>query len=233
MLMRPIISEPSQQARRFESKKSALVRCQCLHVCRLQAIKHSHCLSISLPAGERFVWHKLYASASRSGSPEKARKDLVQAATLAAILVEQDDASLAQSLAEAPPGVQKAARTRLVPMRKLLKAHPQALEAMEQALSSLAQLADDACRQVQPPRTVQKQTPRRGRAFGRSGPQRARPTCACAATASRVCRTPAPRSERSAAVHRLDAASSAQSNRQGAAQCGNAIAHACALDHAH
>lgn len=95
-----------------------------------------HCLPVNLPAAERFLWHKLYASASRSGSPEKAQKDLVQAATLAAILVEQDDASLPQSLAEAPPEMQEAARKRLPAMRKLLKVHPQALEAMELALQA-------------------------------------------------------------------------------------------------
>lgn len=93
-----------------------------------------HCVPINLPAPERFVWHKLYASASRSGFPEKAQKDILQAATLAAILVEQDDAPLAESLAEAPPEVQEAARSRLLAMRKHLKAHPQALEAVELAL---------------------------------------------------------------------------------------------------
>lgn len=95
-----------------------------------------HCVPVNLPAAERFVWHKLYASASRSGSPGKAQKDLVQAATLAAILVEQDDASLPQSLAEAPPRVQQAARRQLPALRKSLKSHPQALEAMELALQA-------------------------------------------------------------------------------------------------
>jgi hypothetical protein len=94
------------------------------------------CLPVKLPSPERFMWHKLYAAASRSGSPEKARKDLVQAATLAAILVEQDDASLPESLAEAPPELQAAARSCLAAMRKLLDAHPQALEAMNLALQS-------------------------------------------------------------------------------------------------
>ncbi len=80
------------------------------------------------------MWHKLYADASRSGLPEKVQKDLLQAAALAAILVEQEDASLPQSLAEAPPQVQEAARRCLPALRRLLDAHPQALEAMELAL---------------------------------------------------------------------------------------------------
>jgi len=38
------------------------------------------------------VWHKLYASTQRTRSAAKAEKDLIQAVTLAAILVEQEGA---------------------------------------------------------------------------------------------------------------------------------------------
>lgn len=93
------------------------------------------CVPVNLPAPERFMWHKLFSAASRPGSPEKVRKDLLQAATLAAVLVEQDDASLSQSLVGAPPEVQEAARSCLPALRKLLNAHPQASEAMEMALA--------------------------------------------------------------------------------------------------
>lgn len=93
------------------------------------------CVPVNLPAPERFMWHKLFSAASRPGSPEKVRKDLLQAATLAAVLVEQDDASLSQSLVGAPPEVQEAAQSCLPAMRKLLNAHPQASEAMEMALA--------------------------------------------------------------------------------------------------
>ncbi|HEY9068342.1 MAG TPA: GSU2403 family nucleotidyltransferase fold protein [Burkholderiaceae bacterium] len=93
-----------------------------------------HCTPVQLAAPERFVWHKLYSSAARAGFPEKARKDLVQAATLAAVLVEQDDAVLSESLAEVPDAMLAPLRTRLAPLRKLLAKHPQTLEQFEHAL---------------------------------------------------------------------------------------------------
>ena len=61
-----------------------------------------HCIPVNLPSPERFVWHKLYSSASRVNDPGKAEKDVVQAATLAAVLVEQDLASVEDSAREVP-----------------------------------------------------------------------------------------------------------------------------------
>jgi hypothetical protein len=95
-----------------------------------------HCIAVKLPQPERFVWHKLYSSAARSGNPEKQRKDLQQAATLAAVLVEQDDAQLADAAAEAPHELMQAAKSRLPTLRTLLHRHPQALEQVELALAS-------------------------------------------------------------------------------------------------
>ena len=95
-----------------------------------------HCVPVNLPAPERFVWHKLYASASRAGFPEKAQKDLVQAATLAAVLVEQDDCVLADALADAPRAVAVAARSLLPALRRVLVNHAQALGQFEDALGS-------------------------------------------------------------------------------------------------
>jgi hypothetical protein len=97
-----------------------------------------HCVPVKLPAAERFVWHKLYSSVTRAGDPEKARKDLLQAASLAAILVEQDDAVLSDSLAEAPSEIRDAARTRLPALQKLMVSHPQAWEQVELALQRKA-----------------------------------------------------------------------------------------------
>ena len=94
-----------------------------------------HCVAVSLPAPERLVWHKLYASVARVGYPEKAQKDLIQAATLAAILAEQDDCQLGDALADAPAGLVVAARTRLPSLHKLLAAHPQALDQLTAALT--------------------------------------------------------------------------------------------------
>jgi hypothetical protein len=94
-----------------------------------------HCIAVKLPQPERFIWHKLYSGAARSGAPDKARKDLHQAATLAALLVEQDDVQLADSAAEAPKEVMLAARSRLPTLRNMLHGHPQALEQIEHALA--------------------------------------------------------------------------------------------------
>lgn len=98
------------------------------------ALAGGHCVPVKLPAPERLLWHKLYSSTTRSGEPEKAQKDVLQAATLAAILVEQDDATLVDSLKKAPATLRTAARTRLASLRRLLQAHPQALEQVEKAL---------------------------------------------------------------------------------------------------
>ncbi len=93
-----------------------------------------HCVPIRLPAPERLMWHKLYSSAARSSNPSKAQKDLVQAATLAAAMVEQDDASLTESLSDAPTAVRRAAGTRVPALRRLLAAHPQALDELVRLL---------------------------------------------------------------------------------------------------
>ena len=90
-----------------------------------------HCVPVRLPQPERFVWHKLYASASRKSFPEKAQKDLLQAATLAAVLTEQDDAALADSFAELPQAMKKPVRARLPALLRGLSAHPQARAALE------------------------------------------------------------------------------------------------------
>jgi len=95
-----------------------------------------HCVPVALPAPERLMWHKLYSSAHRAQDLAKADKDLRQAATLAAVLVERDDASLADSAREVPSPVLNAARRRLPSLRAALAAHPQAAEDLERALSA-------------------------------------------------------------------------------------------------
>ncbi len=87
-----------------------------------------HCIPILLPDVSRMLWHKLYASTHRTQEPTKAEKDLVQAATLAAILVEQDNASLRESFKDAPAKLRSAAVARLPRLKLLLAQHPQAQE---------------------------------------------------------------------------------------------------------
>jgi hypothetical protein len=93
-----------------------------------------HCIPLMLPRPERFVWHKLYSSASRQSFREKAQKDLMQAATLAAILVEQHDEALSDTFEEAPASLREAAKKRLPALRRALAAHPQTLEQFESVL---------------------------------------------------------------------------------------------------
>jgi hypothetical protein len=54
---------------------------------------------------------------------------MVQAATLAGILVEQEGTSLRQSFADAPAPVQTAVLSRLPRLKSLLEAHPETLDA--------------------------------------------------------------------------------------------------------
>jgi hypothetical protein len=87
------------------------------------------CIPIRLPRLDRMLWHKLHSSIDGNRMADKREKDLVQAVTLAALLVEQDSASLKQSFSEAPAALRAAALTRLQRVQSLLKAHPQTLEA--------------------------------------------------------------------------------------------------------
>lgn len=86
-----------------------------------------HCIPIRLPEVTRTIWHKFYASTRRANEPTKAEKDLVQAATLAAVLIEQDSVSLSESFREAPLELRRAVLSRPPRIRTLLNAHPQAL----------------------------------------------------------------------------------------------------------
>ena len=93
-----------------------------------------HCIPVRLPRPDRWVWHKLYSSASRQGFPEKADKDLLQAVTLAALLTEQGDEAIGESLDDAPAALRTAARKRLPAIRRALVSHPQTLEQFELSL---------------------------------------------------------------------------------------------------
>jgi hypothetical protein len=94
-----------------------------------------HCIPVLMPQPERLVWHKLYASASRQSFPEKAEKDVLQAVTLAAILTDQDDEALADSVAELPASMRGTLRRRLPAVRRALAGHERAKAAFELALS--------------------------------------------------------------------------------------------------
>jgi hypothetical protein len=87
-----------------------------------------HCIPIKLPDAARLLWHKIYSSTQRAGNPTKADKDLIQAVTLAAILVEQGNVVLRNSFHAAPAELRSAAAARWPKVRTLLASHPQVLE---------------------------------------------------------------------------------------------------------
>jgi hypothetical protein len=94
-----------------------------------------HCVPVWLAQPERLVWHKLYSSASRRSFPEKAEKDLLQAATLAAVLTEQGDETLSDSIRDVPAEMTDVLRKRLPAARRALSGHASTLEALERALA--------------------------------------------------------------------------------------------------
>jgi hypothetical protein len=97
-----------------------------------------HCVPINAPAPERLAWHKLYSSTRRAHDTAKAEKDLRQAATLLAVLVERDNLSLSTTVKAVPKEVLGAARKRLPALISLLKPHPQALHEVERTLRAVA-----------------------------------------------------------------------------------------------
>jgi hypothetical protein len=88
------------------------------------ALAGGHCIPILLPDAARIIWHNLYSSTRRRNDPAKAERDLVQAATLAAILIEQESLLLRESYREAPRELRNAAHSRLPRLEKLLVEHP-------------------------------------------------------------------------------------------------------------
>lgn len=95
-----------------------------------------HCVPLNAPAPERLAWHKLYSSTRRLSDSAKAEKDLRQAATLLAVLVERDNIALAATAAAVPQEVLDAARLRMPALRGLLAPHPQALDDLEHAINA-------------------------------------------------------------------------------------------------
>lgn len=100
-----------------------------------------HCVPVNAPAPERLAWHKLYSSTRRASDTAKAEKDLRQAATLLAVLVERDNLGLSTTVKAVPKEVLDAARQRLPALQNLLEPHPHALNEVERALHGTARMA--------------------------------------------------------------------------------------------
>ncbi len=92
-------------------------------------------IPVKLPAPERFLLHKLYSSQSRKTDRDKVRKDLDQAALLAAVLEEDTPGTLGEAFRRMPAtGKPPVARGARAAARMLRGAHPEA----EAALLKLA-----------------------------------------------------------------------------------------------
>ena len=70
----------------------------------------NHVVPVKAPAPERFVLHKLLSSQSRKTDRDKIRKDLAQAAILAAAIEEDTPGSIADTYARVPAGVRGAVK---------------------------------------------------------------------------------------------------------------------------
>lgn len=82
------------------------------------------------------MYHSTCISSPALGT--KAEKDLRQAATLLAVLVERDDLALSPTVEAVPKEVLGAARKRLPALQTLLEPHPQAWDEVERALHGIA-----------------------------------------------------------------------------------------------
>jgi len=94
-----------------------------------------HCVPVQLPQTARLVWHKLYASLHRRGSPEKAAKDRTQALLLAAVLLEQEPQTLGKGLRAAPSKMLKEIRLSQKLLLRGAAADPALTNALRDCLS--------------------------------------------------------------------------------------------------
>jgi hypothetical protein len=96
------------------------------------ALSPNQVVPVKAPNAERFVLHKLFASQSRRADRGKARKDLEQAAVIAAAIEEDTPGALRDAARRLParvrPVVKRAASAAL---RLLEGAHPEGREALE------------------------------------------------------------------------------------------------------
>jgi hypothetical protein len=94
-----------------------------------------HRIAVRPPQPARMVWHKIYSSQERRGSPEKAAKDLHRAAVLSAALMESERMQLERAAEEAPSSMLSDCRAALPVLGSKLENHPQLLELVRSALS--------------------------------------------------------------------------------------------------
>ena len=91
---------------------------------------------VRIPRGERFAWHKMFVSQSRSTTSEKRNKDVLQASVLFASLAEDAPGALEEALAAMPRGALSRARAgaRAVVRQLETAGHDRAAEALRDLL---------------------------------------------------------------------------------------------------
>jgi hypothetical protein len=87
-------------------------------------------IPVRIPSPERFAIHKLFSSQSRQSNRDKIRKDLEQAAVLAAALEEETPGRLADESKKFPPVGKGSLRRGAAAAAKLLNAHPDARDTL-------------------------------------------------------------------------------------------------------
>ncbi len=92
------------------------------------------CVPVRLPQAARMVWHKLYSSTQRAASREKSSKDRQQAATLAAILVDDQPGTLEHGWRAAPRAMRQPIHLLKMTLLEQLAVHPEAREAVAACL---------------------------------------------------------------------------------------------------
>ena len=81
-------------------------------------------IPVKVPAPEHFLLHKLYSSQSRRADRSKIRKDLEQAAVLAAVIEQETPGRIRDAFRRIPAGARPLVRRGAEAVAKLLHAHP-------------------------------------------------------------------------------------------------------------
>lgn len=87
-------------------------------------------IPVKIPSPERFAIHKLFSSQSRRSNRDKIRKDLEQAAVLAAALEEETPGSLADESKKFPTASRASLKRGAAAAAKLLDSHPDARDTL-------------------------------------------------------------------------------------------------------
>ncbi len=85
---------------------------------------------VRVPSPERFLIHKLFSSQSRRGDRDKIRKDLEQAAVLAAAIENETPGRVNEAFRKVPAEAKSAIKRGAIVAAKLLEAHPEGSRAL-------------------------------------------------------------------------------------------------------